>query len=126
MILHGSLALDAFEPGRSDIDLLVVVERPLGDEQLDALHAAVATLEPHTPGLVDLHVLTRELVASPVRLPPVGSVFETFPGRRLYAERHRPEDRDVVVELSLAPEHGRALVGAGLSSARERIAASAR
>lgn len=112
MILHGSLALDAFELGRSDIDLLLVVEGPLGDGQFDALHAAVATLEPQAPGLVDLHVMTRELVVSPVRLPPVEAVFEIFPGRRLYVERRRAEDRDLVVELSVAREHGKALVGA--------------
>jgi hypothetical protein len=37
VILHGSLTLDDYVPGRSDIDLLVVVDDPLGDARLAAL-----------------------------------------------------------------------------------------
>lgn len=40
-ILHGSLTLDDFQPGRSDLDLLLVVDRGLADKQIDALIAAV-------------------------------------------------------------------------------------
>ena len=34
MILHGSLTLADYLPGRSDVDLLVVVDGPLTDAQL--------------------------------------------------------------------------------------------
>jgi hypothetical protein len=37
MILHGSLALGDYAPGRSDIDLLVIVDRPLDRAQIEAL-----------------------------------------------------------------------------------------
>jgi predicted nucleotidyltransferase len=37
VILHGSLTLDDYVPGRSDVDLLAVVQDPLTDAQLAAL-----------------------------------------------------------------------------------------
>nr|MDQ4040680.1 DUF4111 domain-containing protein [Actinomycetota bacterium] len=40
--LTGSLALDAYEPGRSDLDVIAVVSRPLAREHADALVDAVS------------------------------------------------------------------------------------
>lgn len=37
--LTGSAALGDWQPGRSDLDILTVVDRPLGDDELDALGA---------------------------------------------------------------------------------------
>jgi predicted nucleotidyltransferase len=52
VILHGSLTLGDYIPGRSDVDLLVVIDDPLTDAQLDALTAAVATQRDEAPGRV--------------------------------------------------------------------------
>ena len=41
MILHGSLTLGDYVPGRSDVDLLVVVDAPLTDAQVAQLLALV-------------------------------------------------------------------------------------
>src|SRR5215217_8077712 len=43
VILHGSLTLDDYIPGRSDLDLLVVIDDPLGDARLAALAEAMAS-----------------------------------------------------------------------------------
>jgi predicted nucleotidyltransferase len=37
VVLHGSLTLGDYLPGRSDVDLLVVVDEPLTDARLAAL-----------------------------------------------------------------------------------------
>jgi predicted nucleotidyltransferase len=70
VILHGSLVLGDYLPGRSDVDLLVVVDDPLTDAQFDALTEAVAVLRPQAPGRVDLRVVTRQVAASPTPAPP--------------------------------------------------------
>ena len=53
VILHGSLVLGGYVSGRSDVDLLVVVEEALADEQVDGIEAVVVDCTPHPPGSVD-------------------------------------------------------------------------
>jgi hypothetical protein len=67
VILHGSLTLEAYVPGHSDVDLLMVVDEPLSDAQLAALTEALAGHGPRAPGPVDLRVVTRQVAASPTR-----------------------------------------------------------
>ena len=84
VILHGSLTLGDYLPGRSDIDLLVVVDDPLTDAQVDGLTEAVAAHRPQAPGA----------------------------GSGLHVERRHPGERDLVVEFSMCRAHGRSLLGA--------------
>ena len=114
MILHGSLTLGDYVPGRSDIDLLVVVDASLTDAQFTALTEAVAALRPRAPGRVDLRVVTRRVAASPIPAPPMDAYIEITPGSgsELYVERRHPGERDLVVEFSMCRAHGRSLVGA--------------
>jgi hypothetical protein len=81
VILHGSLTLDDYVPGRSDVDLLVVVEEPLSDAQLDALTEAVGGNRPGAPGRVDLRVVTREVACSPPRRRRWRPPSSSRPGR---------------------------------------------
>jgi Domain of unknown function (DUF4111)/Nucleotidyltransferase domain len=114
VILHGSVTLDDYIPGRSDVDLLVVVNDPLTDTQLDPLTQAVATRRPRSPGRVDLRVVTRQVAASPTPAPPMEAYLELTPssGSGLQVERRHPGERDLVVESSMCRAHGRSLVGA--------------
>jgi hypothetical protein len=90
VILHGSLTLDDYIPGRSDIDLLVVVDGPLSDAQVAALTEAVARQRPRAPGRVDLRVVTRRVAASPTPAPPMEAYLEITPGSGLQVERRHP------------------------------------
>jgi aminoglycoside adenylyltransferase-like protein/nucleotidyltransferase-like protein len=112
VILHGSLTLDGYIPGRSDVDLLVVVDGPLSDAQAAALTEAVARQRPRAPGRVDLRVVTRQVAASPTPAPPMEAYLEITPGSGLQVERRHPGERDLVVEFSMCRAHGRSLVGA--------------
>jgi hypothetical protein len=99
VVLHGSLALGGYVPGRSDIDLLVLVDEPLADAQLAALAGAARTEPPKAPARVDLRVVTRRVAA--VRMPAAPmDAFIDLAGFR-----------DLVVELSLCRTHGRSLRG---------------
>lgn len=102
-ILHGSLALGDFVPGRSDVDLLLIVERPLTVDLVPLLAAE--------QGRVDVRVVTRAVAAAPPNPPPM----------ELYVGLHPPDEPEIVVrapepdllvELSVCRAHGIALLGA--------------
>jgi Domain of unknown function (DUF4111)/Nucleotidyltransferase domain len=113
VILHGSLTLDDYLPGRSDIDLLVVAQDPLTDPQLAALTEALAGHRPRAPAPVDLRVVTRHIAAAPTPAPPMEAYLRLTPtsGVRLEERRHSGA-RDLAVELSVCRAHGRSLLGA--------------
>jgi predicted nucleotidyltransferase len=112
VILHGSLTLGDFRPGRSDIDLLVVVERPLGNEALGALREAVESLQGQVPGRVDLRVVTRAVAATPTPAPAMEASFALRPGRPATVETRVAAEPDLAVEFSVVRAHGRTLLGA--------------
>jgi predicted nucleotidyltransferase len=108
VILHGSLTLDDFVPGRSDMDLLVVVAEPLDDEQLTALRDQLAE---DAPRRVDLRVVTRETAAAPpTPTPTMEAAFTSRPGTAPEVETGIAEP-DLVAEFSIARAHGRSIVG---------------
>lgn len=108
VILHGSLTLGEFVPHRSDIDLLVVVEQPLGDERLAGLRDAVRE---DAPPRADLRVVTRAVAASPPRPTPMEAAFEFRPGKELAMDTLVTDEPDLLVELSVTRAHGRSLAG---------------
>jgi hypothetical protein len=112
VVLHGSLTLDDYVPGRSDVDVLVVVDDPLTDVQFAALTRAAARQQAGAPGWVDLRVVTRQVAARPTPAPPMEAYLELVPGSGMQVERRHPGERDLVVEFSICRAHGRGLVGA--------------
>jgi predicted nucleotidyltransferase len=107
VILHGSLTLDAFMPGRSDIDLLVVVDEPLDDEQLTALWDQLAG-DPSRR--VDLRVVTRATAAAPTPAPTMEAAFTLRLGKAPEVDTGIAEP-DLVAEFSIARAYGRSIVG---------------
>jgi predicted nucleotidyltransferase len=71
VFLHGSLAFGDYRPGRSDIDLLVIVERPLDGKEFDGLARAARAEQARAPARVDLRAVTRAVAASPTEEPPM-------------------------------------------------------
>jgi len=114
VLLHGSLALGDYLPGRSDVDLLVVVDDPLTDRQRAALAEAVDQERPGAPVRVDLRVVTRAVAAAPTPLPLMEAYLTIKQGRepRIRMEGPCPGERDLVVEFSVCRAHGRSILGA--------------
>ena len=79
VILHGSVTLDDYLPGRSDVDLLVIGQDPLSDARLAALTEVLAGHRPRAPGPVDLRVVTRRVAASPTPAPPLEAYLRLTP-----------------------------------------------
>ncbi|MBA2634030.1 MAG: nucleotidyltransferase domain-containing protein [Chloroflexi bacterium] len=65
--LHGSLVLGDFVPGRSDIDLLVVVDVRLADGELAAVQAAGTAWCAEGRYPIDLRLVTRSQASRPTR-----------------------------------------------------------
>jgi hypothetical protein len=112
VILHGSLVLGDFTPGRSDVDLLVVVEQPLADAEISALQEAVEALWGEAPSRVDLRVVTRAVAVSPTPAPGLEGYIALQPGQPPVVEMRVAGEPDLVVEFSLVRTHGRSLRGA--------------
>jgi len=113
-ILHGSLALDGldgFTPGRSDIDILVVVERHLDDGELAALQDLVLRLSPTAAGGLDYRVVRRAVAASPTRSPAMELYVGCHGDWAPEIESRVAGEPDLVAELSMARAFGRTLVG---------------
>jgi hypothetical protein len=108
VIVHGSIATGDFLPGRSDIDLLVIVDAGLTGGQHDALERLVRGAELGDATGVDLHVVTAAVAAAPSRTPPL----DLFVGRHASGvEVTRTGDADLPVELAMARSGGLALHG---------------
>jgi predicted nucleotidyltransferase len=114
VIIHGSLAAGGFRPGRSDIDLLVIVDGGLTDAQATALECVVREVDVGTAVGIDLHVVTVEAAGKPSRAP----ALELYLGRHgrsptaLEVERHVAASSDLATELSMALSDGRVVTGA--------------
>ena len=119
--LHGSLAMDAFDPAHSDIDVLVVVHRGLTPSMRRALSELLLTVSA-APYPVELSVLT---VADASRLR------HPVPYELHYSEMHRPAwqeghpereqrneagDPDLVAHVFATRRRGRALAGPAAAS----------
>ena len=111
-ILHGSLATGAFVPGRSDVDVLAIVDEEPSGDALAALTSAVEELHPGAAAAADLSVVTSRTAAEPSPAPRVEIYVRLDPagGPGLEVETRRPR-RDLVVELSVCRVHGRSLAG---------------
>ena len=112
-ILHGSLTLDDFRPGRSDLDLLLVVDGDLTPSEAQALVAVVRDADPRPADGIDLTVVTRESAAAPAEHPSLElHVGRYGPSADLEVEGRDEHVPDLWPELSLARADGRALDGA--------------
>jgi predicted nucleotidyltransferase len=69
-ILHGSLALGDYVPEQSDIDLLLIVDRPLSDPEIETLVHAVLGTRKRAALRVDLRVITKQIATAPPRCHP--------------------------------------------------------
>jgi hypothetical protein len=114
VILHGSLSAGGFRPGRSDIDLLAVVDGGLAEAQTTALERLARGADVGSAAGVDLHVVTTEVAGAPNRAPALElhlGRYDSAPDG-LEVERRVAAAPDLSTELSMARADGRALVGA--------------
>jgi hypothetical protein len=84
VIVHGSLALGDFQPGKSDVDLLV-----LSDAPADGLAEAVERGWKQQPGNFNLRVVRYAVAAAPTRRPRMASLSQRTATRSRSSARGR-------------------------------------
>lgn len=111
VILHGSLVLDDYRPGRSDVDLLVIVKRSLDGERIASLADQVVAERARAPARLDLRVVTQATAATPPQAPPMELYVRL--GSRPYPEiaRRHPGEPDLLAEFSVCREYGQSVAG---------------
>jgi predicted nucleotidyltransferase len=114
VILHGSLSSGGFRPGRSDIDVLAVIDGGLADAQAAALERLVRQADTGSAVGIDVHVVTSEVAGAPARAPSLELHIGRYEGSsiELEVERRVAASPDLPAELSMALADGRALHGA--------------
>lgn len=111
VILHGSLRFEDYVPGRSDIDLLAIVDRPLSDCEIESLTRTIAAQRALAPAPADLRFVRHAVAATPPETPPLELYIRLRVTGPPEVEVRRREP-DLIVELSICRQHGHALLGA--------------
>ena len=117
--VHGSMALGGFDPGRSDVDVLVVTSGPMTPQRRSA--AAYAVSEDVLPcpaqGL-ELSIVTHAVALHPSSRPDFELHITTAPRDSKVIDGHgRAGDPDLVLHFAVCRAAGK-LVGRGLPPAQ--------
>jgi predicted nucleotidyltransferase len=114
VILHGSLSAGGFRPGRSDIDVLAVVDGDLSDAQAAAVERLVRQADLGSAAGLDVQVVTAAVAGVPTRAPALELHIGRYDGSAIEfeVERRVAAYPDLLAELSMARADGRALRGA--------------
>ena len=110
--LHGSLAMDAFTPGRSDVDVLAVCATPLPSRQRKALGEGLAAITgPASVGDLEFSLVTEAAVRTPSATPAFEVHVSTHEEPLVVAGHDRPGDEDLVLHFAMTRARGVALYG---------------
>jgi len=110
----GSWALDGYEPGRSDLDVAVVIRKPLTDEVADRIVAELRHEAFPCPARgLELVVYTKKVAGTPTVAPGFELNLNTGARLTFRADREpQPGERHwFAVDRSVLAAHGIALLG---------------
>ena len=109
--LHGSAAMDAFVPTRSDVDVLVVTRGPVGAHAKSVLAERLSEIALPCPGVgLELSIVT-SLAARAASDAPAFELHLATPGARVVDGVGHPGDPDLVAHFAMARERGVVLFG---------------
>lgn len=122
--LHGSLAMGAFNPGRSDVDILAVCSGPLPPRRRVGLGRALAAIpRPLSGGDLELSLVNTAALRTPSASPAFEVHVSTHDEPPVVDGADRSGDEDLVIHFAMARARGQALFGpepGGLFAAPER------
>lgn len=126
--LHGSLAMGCFNPKKSDLDLIVVVEQEIALEQKIKFLEEVVMLNGQAPAKgIELSVVKREYCQNFVHPAPYELHFSNAhlqwlrDDLREYAERMNGIDRDLAAHFMVITKRGIALYGEQIDKVFARV-----
>jgi hypothetical protein len=121
----GSWALDGYEPGRSDLDVAVVIRKPLTDEVADRIVAELRHEAFPCPARgLELVVYTKKVAGTPTVAPGFELNLNTGSGLTFRADREpQPGERHwFAIDRSVLSKHGIGLFGPPAADAFAPIA----
>lgn len=110
--LHGSLAMGAFTPGRSDIDALAVCTTRLSAERSTQLGEALAAIPtPGSGGDLEFTLIAQATMRVPSEAPAFEVHVSTHEEPFVVDGHNRPGDEDLVIHFAMARARGISLYG---------------
>jgi predicted nucleotidyltransferase len=111
--LHGSAVLGGFHPDRSDLDVLVIVERSLPRARLERLAAAVSHRRLPDPACgLELDVITRDGALHPRHPSPLElNLFTSAESHQVHLGEDVGTSTDIVLHLAVVAAAGVTLTG---------------
>jgi streptomycin 3"-adenylyltransferase len=110
--LHGSLAMGAFDPGRSDVDILAVCTGPLSPRRRVGLGNALAVIpRPASGGDLEFSLVTAAAVGTASATPAFEVHVHTHDEPPVLDGADRSGDEDLVIHFAMARARGEVLLG---------------
>jgi streptomycin 3"-adenylyltransferase len=121
--LHGSMAMGCFNPNKSDIDLLVVIDDNLSDMQKMEFMKQVVRLNEEAPAKgLELSIVKREYCNPVVYPTPFELHFSPMhlqwfrDNPQHYVEHMKGEDKDLVAHFTIIHRYGSVLYGEAIET----------
>ena len=110
--LHGSLAMGAFTPGRSDIDMLAVCAAPLSPDRSTALGEVLDALpRPTSGGDLEFSLIAEAAVWAASAAPAFELHVSTHDEPSVVEGHDRLGDEDLALHFAMTRRRGRSLFG---------------
>lgn len=114
--LHGSAVLGGYDAERSDLDLLIVVPRPISDEQRAAVSKALTQEALPCPAVgLEMSIVTEAVAGNPTSAQPAFELHMTTAATdsKIVDGRGHEGDPDLVLHLAVCRAHGQNLLNDG-------------
>jgi hypothetical protein len=110
--LHGSLAMGAFDSGRSDVDILAVCAAALPRKRRIDLGEALAAIPgPSSGGDLEFSLVAEAVARTQPAIPSFEVHVSTHEHPSVVDGSDRPGDEDLVIHFAMARTRGNALMG---------------
>ena len=126
--LHGSAVMGCFNPQKSDLDYIVVVDRPLSDAVKRAFLEMVVDLNGQGPAKgIEMSVVLRKVCRPFVYPTPyelhfsAGHLAAYRADPEGYIRRMQGDDKDLAAHFTIIRERGRCLYGAPIEDMFEKV-----
>ena len=116
--LHGSLAMGCFNPAKSDIDLIIIIEQDISDEQKMKFMERVADLNRQAPAKgLEMSIVLRKYCSPFVYPTPFELHFSSahlqwfYDAPLNYVQNMKGDDKDLAAHFTIIRQYGVTLYG---------------
>lgn len=126
--LHGSLAMGCFNPEKSDIDLIIIIEKNISDEQKMKFMERVVALNEQAPAKgLEMSIVLRKycnpfVYPTPFELHFSPTHLQWFCDKpQDYVQNMRGDDKDLAAHFTIIRQYGITLYGEKIENVFEEV-----